>query len=345
MPMHRALIFTAALASAGAVAADTVATPPAVLDTVVVSGEQPGPGLWRVARNGNELWVLGTLVPLPRRMRWVADEVEATVARAQEVVLTPSANLRMRGGALRGVFLIPAALGARNNPDGATLADAVPAPDYARWTVLKARYIGRSRSVERRRPLFAAWKLYEEALDSAGLSLSAPVERTLKRAAKRHDVPLTQPEVEIVLEAPGDALRDFARTPLDDLDCFRRMMDHVESDLDTLQARANAWATGDLETLRAMPYTDTSRACLDAVLDGGFAKRSGIDDLEQRLMTAWLAAVESSLARHRTSVAVLPIGLLLRDDGWLVPLRSRGYAVETPWEREARELESDYESR
>lgn len=35
------------------------------LDEVLVTGEQPGPGLWRVSANGNELWILGTLDPLP----------------------------------------------------------------------------------------------------------------------------------------------------------------------------------------------------------------------------------------------------------------------------------------
>ena len=65
---------------------------PAILEEVVVSGAQPGPGLWHVERDGHELWILGTLTPLPRRMQWVADEVQATVARSKEVVLGPQAT-------------------------------------------------------------------------------------------------------------------------------------------------------------------------------------------------------------------------------------------------------------
>ena len=314
-----------------------------VLDAVVVSGTQPGPGLWRVSREGNEFWILGTLSPLPRRMRWAAGEVEATIARSGEVVLPPEAELDWKGGALRGVFLIPAALGARNNPDDQTLAEVLPEADYARWMPLKARYIGRSRAVEKRRPLFAAWKLYEEALESAGLGVRVPVAKVVKRAAKRHDVPLTRPEVRIVLDKPGATLRDFARTPLDDLECFRRTLAHVESDLGILKLRANAWATGDLELLRSVPVTDATRACLGAVFEMGVAQRSGLDKLEERLRAKWLEAVEAALARHPTSFGMLSIGLLLREDGWLAALRERGYAVETPWEREARELEADDE--
>ena len=347
MFLSTALFLIAAQASTAAAAATepspVEATGDTVLDTVVVSGTQPGPGLWRVSREGREFWILGTLAPLPRRMQWAADEVEATIARSGEVVLPPTADLDWKGGALRGVFLIPAALGARNNPDDQTLAEVLPAADYARWTPLKARYIGRSHAVEKRRPLFAAWKLYEEALDSVGLSVRVPVSKVVERAAKRHDVPLTRPEVRIVLDKPGATLKDFARTPLDDLECFRRTLSQVESDLGTLQQRANAWAVGDLELLRSMPFTDATRACLDAVFDTGFAQRSGMDDLEARLRAQWLQAVEAALARHATSFGMLPITLLLRDDGWLAELRERGYVVETPWEREARELEDDDE--
>ena len=53
--------------------------------------------------------------------------------------------------------------------------------------------------------------------------------------------------------------------------------------------------------------------------------------------------MEAALARHPTSFGMLPSALLLREDGWLADLRERGYAVETPWEREARELGAEDE--
>ncbi len=37
--------------------------------TVVVTGEQPGPGMWLVRKGGNELYILGTLNPLPANMQ------------------------------------------------------------------------------------------------------------------------------------------------------------------------------------------------------------------------------------------------------------------------------------
>ncbi|HEV7491247.1 MAG TPA: hypothetical protein VGO25_10600, partial [Rhodanobacteraceae bacterium] len=54
----------------------------AQLPTVVVTGEQPGPGLWKVTSGDHVLWILGTLSPLPKKMTWRSGEVEAIVARS-----------------------------------------------------------------------------------------------------------------------------------------------------------------------------------------------------------------------------------------------------------------------
>jgi hypothetical protein len=50
------------------------------LPMVVVSGVQPGPGLWKVSKGDHVMWVLGTLSPLPRDMQWQAQEVEQVIA-------------------------------------------------------------------------------------------------------------------------------------------------------------------------------------------------------------------------------------------------------------------------
>src|SRR5690348_2085441 len=40
-----------------------VSGPEATLQTVLVRGSQPGPGLWRVSKGDHTLWILGTLGP------------------------------------------------------------------------------------------------------------------------------------------------------------------------------------------------------------------------------------------------------------------------------------------
>ena len=53
----------------------------APLEEVVVNGEFPGPGMWKVTRaddpSGNTLWIIGDPPPLPKRIQWKSKEVEA----------------------------------------------------------------------------------------------------------------------------------------------------------------------------------------------------------------------------------------------------------------------------
>src|SRR5690242_7710009 len=57
-------------------------SPTESMDEVVVSGEQPGPGLWKVTKGSHTLWILGTLTPLPQKMTWRSREVERVVAKS-----------------------------------------------------------------------------------------------------------------------------------------------------------------------------------------------------------------------------------------------------------------------
>jgi hypothetical protein len=301
-----------------------------VLDTVVVSGRQPGPGLWRISKEDHVMFLLGTIAPLPKRMEWASEEVEATIAGAQELLLPPTVSMRAEGAAFGGIFLIPSLLKARNNPQKESLSDVLPAQDYARWSGLKRKYLGRDRAIEKRRPIIAAAKLQEEALDDADLHFDNLAARVAKRTAKRHRIEITEPRVEILITDPKATIREFSSTSLDDLECFRRTLDRLESDIETMKLRANAWALGDIELLQSLSYTDNFRACADALLETRIAEKQGFANLEQQLDAAWLTAAEAALAEHPRSFALLPMSLMLREGGFLDQLRARGYAVTPP---------------
>ncbi len=315
--------------TAPAILADTP-EPVAVLETVVVSGEQPGPGLWKISKGDHVLWILGTLTPLPRRVEWVSRNVEKIVSQAQRVLMQPQVSLSVDGGALGGLFLLPSLLKARNNPDKQTLADVVPADLYARWQPLKRKYIGRSNTVEKRRPIFAAQELYEEAIEEAGLRIDGKVGDTVEKLAKKHDVAIERPVVKVKLAEPRDTLRAFAKSSLDDVDCLRKTVDRLETDLPAMQLRANAWAVGDLEALRALPFVDQNQVCRDAMLRNSIVQETGMGDLRERVAAAWLAAADDTLRDNAVSLAVLPIGQMLAEDGYLTALTQRGYVVEAP---------------
>lgn len=301
-----------------------------VLDTVVVSGIQPGPGLWKVSKDGRVMWVLGTLAPLPKRMEWNSADVEAKVAASGVVLMAPTVSISAKGAMFGGLFLVPSMLKARNNPDQERLADVLPAADYARWQGLKARYLPRDGSVEKRRPFVAAMELRQEAFEQQDLSWRDIVGRVVKRAADKADVPIERPNVALVVEDAKAAIKEFASNPVDDLACFRRTLDQVENDLGTLATRANAWAQGEIAMLRDLTYTDNAQACTDALLQTGIAQRRGFGELPAQVQAAWMAAAEKALATHAQSFAVLPMARVVGGRGYLVALEQRGYTVLAP---------------
>ncbi|WP_170288382.1 TraB/GumN family protein [Marilutibacter maris] len=313
------------------------------LDTIVVSGVVPGPGLWKVGRDGHVLWVLGTLSPLPKKMEWEARDVEQVIAQAQEVMLAPSVSIKADVGFFRGLALAPRLVGARKNPDGKRLRELVPAANYARWQVLKERYIGRDRGVESWRPMFAALKLYEEAVEDTGLRIDDSVSDRVEALAGEHGVTLSKPGVEVVIEDPKQAITEFKQGRIDDLACFDRTLDRLETDLAFMRDRANAWAVGDVEGLRALPYTDQFEACRDAARNIQ-ALRSRAGDLPSQVHAQWLGEAERALSNNAITLALLPMRELLSSDGLAAELRARGYSVQAPgeYEEEAPAMAGDY---
>jgi hypothetical protein len=333
MPRVRRLLLTALFFAAPAWAEATPAVEseaPPMLAAVLVTGEQTGPGLWTVWHGGNRLHLLGSMNPLPRRMRWKSDEVEALIAASQRVLAPPTVKIEPEIGRLRGLTLLPGLLAARRNPDKEKLAEQVSPELYARWAELKARHIPRNSAVEGWRPLFAVQKLYEEAVEGQGLRFRGQVWPVVEKAARRARVPVITPTATVSLADPRQAIREFRASELDDVECFALTLDRLEQDLATMRDRANAWAVGDIAWLRELPGTDPGPACIEAVLNSSVLSKRGWDELPARIEAAWLKEAEAALAESEQSFAVLPMRLLLADDGLLARLAERGYRIEEP---------------
>jgi uncharacterized protein YbaP (TraB family) len=306
----------------------------AALETIVVSGEQPGPGLWKISKNGHVLWLLPTVSPLPKRMQWKSDEVADVIAQSGTVILPPVAQLSVKGGAARALFLLPALMGARNNPDKKKLVDVVPADLYARWQALKKTYIGRDSGIEKRRPIFAAQELYAKAIGKSDLDSSQFVTAEVVKLAKKSKVEVVTPSIAIKVEEPKAALREFSNASLEDIDCFRKTLDHLESDLSKMRTRGNAWATGDIEAIRSLAFTSQYQACQDAMLGSRIMEERGLDDLPKRLGDIWRATVKQTIDRHPVSFGMLPLGHASSERGAISALKDEGYVVQAPWEQD-----------
>lgn len=338
LPRRRAgLLLCLSLFPLSAIGAVSPPAPPDAakqLATVEVQGEMPGPGLWRVAKGDHVLWILGTLSPLPAKVEWRSTELEARLAEAGAVINTPGVVVTSGTSMWRTALVLPSLLSARNNPDGATLQDVLSPELYARWASLKPTYLGRDRAVERWRPVFAAEKLQRRAADSVGLKFGSPASALVHNIAEQRKLPLIKPIVSIVIDDLKPAIREFKANALGDTECFERTLRRFETDLDLLRARANAWAVGNVPLLRQLHEADPESACLDAVLGAAALQKRGLDDLPGKQRRAWLAAAEQALDEHRISIGLLPISELLKPDGYLADLASRGYVVTAPDEDE-----------
>lgn len=324
-----ALILLACTVLADTSAPDAAEDP---IEEVLVTGQQPGPGLWKVTRpsaaGDHVLWILGTYGPLPKKMRWRSAELESVLAQSQEYI-GPVA-MQADVGPLGGVTLLPSLVGIRKNPGGERLQDVVPPDLYARWRPLKERYIGRDDDVEEWRPIFAAQEVYMKALRKSGLEPYGVIGPAVEKLARKARVKVTEPEVTVKIEKPRAAIKDFKQAPLDDVECFARTIARLESDLDLMKVRANAWATGDVGRLRELAPIDNASACIAVVMNAQVMQDRGYTDWPARRAAAWLTAVEEALARNFSTVAALSIDEILKPDGLVARLRAKGYVVEDP---------------
>ncbi|MEO8998404.1 MAG: TraB/GumN family protein [Rhodanobacter sp.] len=343
MALHKTLFLFAltgltsafAQSSSRSVAPQQVPANVPMLAAVVVTGVQPGPGLWKVTRKDpatgdHVLWVLGTLSPLPQSVQWQSHELEQVISESQQVLLSPAVTFKADIGFLGKMFLLPSAYSARKNDDGQTLQQVLPPPVYARWQLLKQKYIGNDRGIERWRPIFVAQELYKKAIKANGLSKTGGIQAHVDALAKRYGVKEVPTSYQVVIEHPGAALKAFKSSAPHDTTCFIRTLDSIEQDMPAMKARANAWATGDLQTLRELPDSARRDACVAALADAGFARTLGLDDVPAKLTQVWLAAARAALGSNRQTFAMLPMDELLKSDGYISQLKTQGYVVESP---------------
>ena len=300
--------------------------PAAALEEVLVTGERPGPGMWRVSKNGHDLWILATLEPLPKGMTWRSDVVDTRIAAAQVVLAPPRVSADV--GFFRSLTLVPSLLRARKRPDGATLEQALPHDMYMRWLALRVKYL--DASDEPIRPILAAIDVYQHALDRSGLTADDPVWNFVEKTAHRHHVAVLPVTVTLPVPDPKRLIREFDNIPLTaELDCLDATLTRLETDLQPMRRRANLWSLGDIAGLKALPPPNQRLICLNAIYSVP-QLRDKFEHAEAQAMNLWVDTAYAALETHATSVAVLSLSDLLDQDGRLARLRARGCLVEEP---------------
>jgi TraB/PrgY/gumN family len=285
------------------------------VEEVLVTGEHPGPGLWKVSHGDHTLWILGTHAPLPERLIWRSQEVEWVMTEAEQVLGSYSVSFTLQGAdALE--------------PTGTKLRRVLPRKTYSQWLILKKKYLGRNDDVENALPVSAAVLLRSAAFARSGLTNTQQVWREINTLAERYQVPVTTThQVDKVVSS--DRRRDEARAQRKGVEYLVETIENLEADLRAARVRANAWATGDIDALRKQAEADRVSAYLYAA-SWPWLEDAELEALLREADNRWAAAAENALTMHRTTFAALPIFLLLRSDGALSALRAKGFIVEEP---------------
>ena len=310
---------------APALLAQPAAAPAAAepIQEIVVEGQHEGPRMWTVRKGDHTLWILGTISPLPKKMVWQPEAVREVLKHTQEVVPAwPSYGIGANPLTALRVYIEWRRL--QKPPDNLPLRQTLPAPLYQRVEALKARYDPKDNKLEGMRPILAGRQLVERVFDAAGLAQHNEVQQTVLQLARDQGVRVHQDKLKI--EDPVDVLKDVGKTPLDrEVACLESIVTLLETDIAPMQQRAQAWALGDVDTLRKLPHAADRTACVSAV-----SNSERVRSLIARAQDDWLIAVEDSLRRNPGTLAVQSMDRLLGEQGTLAVLRSRGYSVEGP---------------
>jgi uncharacterized protein YbaP (TraB family) len=308
------------LAAIGAEPASSAAAPVVEID---VTGERPGPSMWKVTKGTHVLWILGTLEPLPQKMTWRSKAVEDVLANSQEVLPSRPA-FGFSWNPIAALRLYWQWRGIQKNPDHATLQATLPPALYARFSALRNKYAPRDREMEDLRPMLAALRLFEKGIDASGLSFRHEVQNAVLKLAEHRHVRLHK--MTLPIDDPRGLLKEIGEIPVQSqIGCLETTVTRLESDLGAMRARAGAWAVGDVDALRKLPLPDQQAACLAALSNSARFK-----DLNDKTARAWMQGAQEALTTNASTLALKPIYELIGTGGVLEHFRAQGYVVEGP---------------
>src|SRR5258708_14395284 len=119
--------------------------PPSMMDELVVTGERTGPGMWRVHRGAAQVWILGSMSPLPKGITWRSKQVEQGLDATNQVLVQKPFEI----GIARILWLLITEHSVLMVTGGKRLKDVLPADLHARFAVQRAKYTSDSNQWER----------------------------------------------------------------------------------------------------------------------------------------------------------------------------------------------------
>ena len=286
------------------------------IESVTVKGE-PGPAVWRLTRGASEVWILGTVGPLPRDMAWNRATVADLLDGARALLLPPRADFNLVDIAW---FLLRHG-SELSLPRGQKLEDGLP-PDLAlRFKAATAAIGADAEDYRTDIPIRAAVRLGQDFQKKADMGYREPRATVESQASRKRVSTASVFRFEIM-----DAVRDLLKlTPDQQRACLSQAVEDVTWARAHALAAARAWAVGDIRTVKDHYSESRLFACVVAQVE-----RAG--DINARATAETVRAIDAALNQPGKTVALVAMGPLLRKDGVLARLKAQGVTIEAPME-------------
>jgi uncharacterized protein YbaP (TraB family) len=292
--------------------------PSAKLEEIVVSGERAGPGLWHVYKGSAQLWIFGTVTPLPKDMTWRSKQLETILDGTDQVLVAKPFEI----GVARALWLLVTQRDLLMAGHGKKLKDVMPADLHERFAAQRAKFTKDADKWEKFRPIIAAAFLEEDALHAVGLSTRLDLTDEVRSLARKHHVRIEEFKI-AGLHDVLDALKTLP--PQTEEKCVAASLATIETGLPRLIDRAQAWTTGDVQRIQSLPESAEVAACRTAI-----TVDPGAGDLLALLRQTWLENMERHLQSGGVTLAVVSMDMLIETGGFLDELRAHGYTIDAP---------------
>jgi len=316
MVVARVLLLLALVLVCGLARADTPAPSSdwSNIETVVVTARKPGLVMWRITKGDSSVILIGFVGPVPKDLNWNKDGVTDALTGARQLLLNAQASV----GLVEGLWYLTWHSGDIYLPSGTTVETTLPEPLRKRYLAALAKSHHDADHYSSLRPPLALLRLEGDVIEAGGLTNKEPandiekIARHLGVSAKPVADYEALPMMRALPQMSAAANEACAKDALDDLDDIAAHS----------KVAAEAWAVGDLDTLKANWSEQRFQSCIQVV--------PGVSVLFQRAVNDSVTATNAALTKPGKVVMLVSFGALLKKDGILDRLKAEGLEIEQP---------------
>lgn len=274
---------------------------------ITIPGMRRCPGMWKLKRGASALYIMATLTTVPDHMSWDSSCLNKLMNGANQIFL-PGAESSWTPQSTR-------------LPNGVALATVVSSPTYARFTAMAERDslpLWRFKGIK---PQWAGAFLMGQVYRAHGLRGEA-YPSYISSLARDKKLPVQ------TIFAPDDGekfgnMRNALDAPQAEA-CLTSYLDLIDYDLAVRPRMAEAWGRADMAAVLKDHREIPAGKCLppDSETVALAAASTAAD--------TFVRPLDEALNRPGKAIAVIPLSLLLRQDGVLDRLKATGVDVVAP---------------